>query len=166
MALQQSINLDSKSKGGFVGISLNADALHRWFLACHERAAITSAVRRMYGSEHSDRLGTHKEAALKRVKCDENDVQKIITCFESGVIKDPFADESDSLSNIATGVVLPANEAERLLASEEKGKAQMNSFIKLSTTVEYQHCQFLGCYSKPKDQHILVHDKEGNNQIN
>ena len=32
--------------------------------------------------------------------------------------------------------------------------------------VEYQHCQFLGCYSKPKDKHILIHDKEENNQIN
>ena len=30
MALEQSINLDSKSKGGIVGISLNADVLHRW----------------------------------------------------------------------------------------------------------------------------------------
>ena len=161
MALEQSINLDSKSKGGIVGISLSADALHRWFLTCHERAAITSAVRRMCGSDDPDRIGTHKEAIPKRVERDENDVQKIITCFKSGLMKDPFAEESDSLGNIATGVVLPADEAKRLLASEEKGKAQMNSFI-----VEYQHCQFLGCYSKPKDQHILVHDKEGNNQIN
>ena len=40
-------------------------------------------------------------------------------------MKDPFAEESDSLSNIATGVVLPDDEAERLLASEEKSKAQI-----------------------------------------
>ena len=32
MALEQLINLDSKYKGGIVGISLNADALQRWFL--------------------------------------------------------------------------------------------------------------------------------------
>ena len=105
MALEQSINLDSKSKGGIVGISLNADVLHRWFLPCHERAAVTSAVRRMCGSDDPDRIGTHKEAALKRVERDENDVQKIVTSFNSGLMKDPFAEESDSLSNIATGVV-------------------------------------------------------------
>jgi len=35
-------------------------------------------------------------------------------------MKDPFAEESDFLSNIATGVVLPADEAERLLACDEK----------------------------------------------
>ena len=127
MALEQSIN--SKSKRGIVGISLNADALHRWFVTCRERAAITSAVRRMCGSDDPDRIGTHKEAAPKWVEREENDVQKITTCFKSGLMKDPFAEESDSLSNVATGVVLPADEAKRLLASEEKGKAQKNSFI-------------------------------------
>ena len=90
MALEQSINLDPKSKGGIVGISLNADALHRWFLTCHERAAITSAVRRMHESDDPDRICTHKEAVLKRVERAENDVQKIITCFKSGLMKDPF----------------------------------------------------------------------------
>ena len=139
MTLKQSINLHSKSKGGIVGISLNADALHRWFLTCHERAAITSAVRRMCGSDDPDRIGTHKEATLTRVERDENDVQKIIILSKSGLMKDPFAKESDSLNNIATGVVLPANEAERLLASEEKGKAQMNSFIEqwLNTNTQF-----------------------------
>ena len=96
MALEQSINLDPKSKGGIVGISLNADALHRWFLTCHERAAITSAVGRMCGSDDPDRISTHKEAALKRVERAENDVQKIITCFKSGLMKDPLAEASDS----------------------------------------------------------------------
>ena len=66
---------------------MNADALHRWFLTCHERAAITSAVGGMCGSDDPDRIGTHKEAALKRVERAEK------------------------------------------LASEEKGKAQINSFI-------------------------------------
>ena len=32
MALEQSINLDFKSKGGIVGISLKAKALQRWFV--------------------------------------------------------------------------------------------------------------------------------------
>ena len=64
MALEQSINLDSKSKGGIVGISLNADALHRWFLTCHDRVAITTAVGWMCGSDDPDQIDAHKEAAL------------------------------------------------------------------------------------------------------
>ena len=105
MALEQSINLDSKSKGGIVGISLKADALQRWFLTSHERAAITTAVKQMCGD--LDRAGTHKEAAPKRVDRDENDIQKIVNCFVSGLMKDPFSEESDSLSNIAVLYCLP-----------------------------------------------------------
>ena len=87
-------------------------------MTCHERAVITSAVRRMCGTDDPHRIGTHKEAVLKRVERDENDVQKIVACFKSGLMKDPFAEESDSVSNIATGVVLPADEAERLLVGK------------------------------------------------
>lgn len=43
MALEQSINRDTKTKGGIVGISQKPRALERWFLTCHERAAVTSA---------------------------------------------------------------------------------------------------------------------------
>ena len=68
MVLKQSINLDLKSKVGIVGISLNAEGVSD----CHERAAITSAVRRMCGSDDPDRISTHKKAALKRVERDFN----------------------------------------------------------------------------------------------
>ena len=36
MALEQSVNLDSKSKGGIVGTTQKPEALERWFLTCHE----------------------------------------------------------------------------------------------------------------------------------
>ena len=76
----------------------------------------------MCGIAETDRVGSHKEAAPKRVERDENDVQRIITCFKSGLMQDPFNDESDSLSNITTGVVLPTNVAQQLVTSVEKGQ--------------------------------------------
>ena len=45
MALGQSINADSKGKGGIVGISQTPTALNRWFLTARERASITSALK-------------------------------------------------------------------------------------------------------------------------
>ena len=42
MALEQSINRDSKIKWGTVGISQKPGALERWFVAAHERAAVTA----------------------------------------------------------------------------------------------------------------------------
>ena len=61
MALEQSANLDSKSKGWIVGITQKPEALERWFLTCHERAAITSAIKEIRGIEESERMGTHKK---------------------------------------------------------------------------------------------------------
>ena len=49
MALEQSINLDSKSKGCIVGISLDVGALQRWFSTNHKRVAFASMVKQMFG---------------------------------------------------------------------------------------------------------------------
>jgi hypothetical protein len=45
MALEQSINADSKSKGGIVGITQSQSALERWFWTVHERASVTTALK-------------------------------------------------------------------------------------------------------------------------
>ncbi|KAK3729726.1 hypothetical protein QZH41_002049 [Actinostola sp. cb2023] len=54
MALEQSINADSKSKGGIVGISQSPAALvKKWFLTIHERASVTTALKEMYAIQES-----------------------------------------------------------------------------------------------------------------
>jgi hypothetical protein len=75
MALEQSINCDSKSKGGLVGMTKKEDAVERWFLTSHERAAITTSLKEMCGVEN-DRIGTHKEASVKRNERDEKDAKE------------------------------------------------------------------------------------------
>lgn len=71
---------------------------------------------------------SHKEAA-PRVKRDEEDVKKMMGCFYSGLMTDPFSQDSDALLNIATGVVLPEEVAQNLVCSTEKGRQQMNAFV-------------------------------------
>ena len=66
MALEQSINADSKSSGGVIGISQSPSALERWFLTIHERASITSAFKAMFGLQDGEQA-SHKEAAPRRV---------------------------------------------------------------------------------------------------
>ena len=129
MAPEQSINADSKSSGGVIGISQSPSALERWFLTIHERASITSALKAMYGIQDGEKA-SHKEAAPRRIKRDEEDVKKMMGCFSSGLMTDPFTQDSDALLNIATGVVLPEDVAQNLVRSTEKGRQQMNSFVK------------------------------------
>jgi len=128
MALEQSINADSKSSGGVIGISQSPSALERWFLTIHERASITSALKAMYGLQDGEKA-SHKEAASRRVKRDEEDVKKMMGCFSSGLMTNPFTHDLDALLNIATGVVLPDDVAQNLVRSTEKGREQMNAFV-------------------------------------
>ena len=137
MALEQSINLDTKTKGGIVGMSTNEDAVDRWFLTIHERAAMTHALKEMCGLENCDRIGTHKEAEATRVSRDERDVQKLFETFKSGLLSDPFQIPEEiseeeiplTLSNLATGVVLPGADGSILLNAEELGRKSMETFL-------------------------------------
>lgn len=63
MALQQSINADTKAQDGIIGITKSPAALQRQFLTCHERASITTALKDMYAFQDSERARAHKEAA-------------------------------------------------------------------------------------------------------
>ena len=58
MALKQSIDLETKTKGGIVGMSTKEDVVDRWFSTIHERAAMTHAPKEMCGLENYDRIGT------------------------------------------------------------------------------------------------------------
>jgi len=124
MALKQSINADSKSKGGIIGTSQSPAALSTWFLRVHERASITAALKQMYDLQTSDH-NTHKGAATKRVKRDEHDVQRLLTCFTSGLMADPFSSDMTDPLNFATVVVLPSDLTDASVASTTKGRGQM-----------------------------------------
>ena len=45
MGLEQSLNRDSKTSGGFVGFTLKRGAVDRWFLTAHEKSLITAATK-------------------------------------------------------------------------------------------------------------------------
>ena len=100
--------------GGVTGISQTPGALERWFLTIHKRASITSALKDIYGVQDN---GPHKEATSKRVQRDDEDIKKMIACFSSGRMADPFSNDADLPLNIVTGVVLPSDVAVKLLSS-------------------------------------------------
>ena len=106
MALEQSINLDSKAKGGIIGITQRPSALQKWFLTAHERTATTTATKRMIDLDESTR-STHKESSKVRVQRDENDIKKVIHTLQT-VMSNPFDEdayrEDVPLMNLATGV--------------------------------------------------------------
>ena len=132
-ALEQTINLDSKTRGGIVGLTQNASALDRWFITSHKRAELTAATKRLCNFEDSDKIGTHKEAGSQRVKRDESDVERLINTITT-TMSNPFdlseASKEDpvQLRNIATGVVMPHDAAEQLVDCFSTGAEEAKKF--------------------------------------
>ena len=88
----------------------------------------------MCGIEDSERVGTQKESSLARIRRDDEDVQKLMEMFDSGMLSNPLTKLSEDnevmpLINIATGAVMPRPAAERLINAGDLGKAQMDEFI-------------------------------------
>lgn len=53
--IEQTFNLDSKSKGGLTGFTFKRGAAHRWVLLQHERSAISNQCEVMAGKESLSR---------------------------------------------------------------------------------------------------------------
>ncbi|KAK3719580.1 hypothetical protein QZH41_006794 [Actinostola sp. cb2023] len=66
MALEQSVNADSKRMGGIIGISQSQAAVERWFLTAHERAAMTTALKEAYGIQNRSEDLAHKRKQHQR----------------------------------------------------------------------------------------------------
>lgn len=112
MALKQSVNLDSKTKGGIIGISQRPGALERWFLTAHERAAVTTATKELCDlCNIADRGKNHKEGCAGRIRRGEEDIKKLMNTLLS-VMCNQFHGVGDDeegipLPNLSTGVVMP-----------------------------------------------------------
>ena len=55
--LEQSLNKNSKTKGGMIGFSINKSAVHRWIKSFADRAEIQSVCEDMAGRGNQMRQG-------------------------------------------------------------------------------------------------------------
>jgi len=84
--IERTLNRDSKTKGGTIGITMNKNAVSRWILSHHERAGIAGSCEEMAGRRSNMR--TKKDLDKARTKRDEDRVIVIISTASS--MTDPF----------------------------------------------------------------------------
>ena len=101
--IEQTVNRDSKIKGGITMYTQKPGAVHRFMLSSPERAAITRECHIMAG--HSSSTDSHSELKKARMQRDEKDVQSIVDTIEGMV--NPFDNqlEPDKLYHLASGSV-------------------------------------------------------------
>ena len=107
MALEQTVNRDSKTKGRIVGVTGMDSRRDRWALTAHMMAAATASFKVISGTSAGSNF--HRELGSQRIKRDQNDVNNIIQCIETKLVN-PFhigkyQGEKMPLVNIATGTV-------------------------------------------------------------
>lgn len=128
--IEQTINCDTKSKGGIIGFSLNKAAVHRWVLTSHERAAVTQACRKMAGSAGVDdsEEGVVKEMSKARLSRDEEDVRKVQSTLTTWI--NPFAQsELDEICHLASGATSSEHLEQDLLTAHDRGKEALMAYI-------------------------------------
>ena len=134
MALEQSINRDSKTRGGLIGITQKPAALARWFLTAHKRAEITTATKSMCGMEIPDTAGgPHKESGVRRLSRDERDVQAVVDTITGRMIN-PFRIETPDdghahLVTISTGRVASVDTENDMLNARTIEMEAMELFV-------------------------------------
>ena len=122
MALEQSVNPDSKTEGEKVGITLQKNALDRWFLTAHVRAAVTSAIKEICSISDDDEQVlelSHNEIVKKRRCRDERDVQSMLTTVVKQMVNPFEGRDVKELQNITTGVIAPAEVAQGILEAKK-----------------------------------------------
>ena len=124
-AIEQKMNRDTKSKGGIVGFSTDPAAVHRWVVTAHERAAITSACRKLTHEKEKNATHPQKDVRSSRVARDEDDVLCVVDTLSSWV--NPFT-QAD-LVNLSTGALASAALTRDALEAHSMGEKALSVFL-------------------------------------
>ncbi|XP_041359488.1 uncharacterized protein LOC121375875 [Gigantopelta aegis] len=100
-AIEQTVNRDSKTKGGVTGFTLNSGAVQRWILAQPQRSAITRQCEMMAGVSPETRPCKDNDAT--RIKKDEKAITLIMDTINSMI--NPFDNQYDELVCLSSGVI-------------------------------------------------------------
>ena len=79
--IEQTLNRDTKTKGGIIGIGLNRGAVQRWILTAHDRAEVARQCRTI--ARIQDDSSTPKDGGVSRMRKDETDVQNVMTNLQT-----------------------------------------------------------------------------------
>lgn len=130
-AIEQTINRESKTKGGLTGFTLNRGAVNRWILAQPQRAAITSQCEIMSGALSEER--SRKDLDSTRIAKDNAAVSALISTIE-GMI-DPFW-SNEELVCLTSGVVASPDVCKDMLEAKKIGTEKLEEYIKNHVTAD------------------------------
>ena len=111
--------------GGFIGLTLNEKAVHRWAMSLHICSRLMKDMANLKDSSSVD-ITSHKEELASLIKYDKNDRQVIRE--ELKLCIDPLntAGQASALVNIVSGRICP--DEINVHDAVDLGKAQMEEY--------------------------------------
>ena len=122
--IENTINRDCKTGGGYIGFSANFAATQRWVLNASRRGSYRKLLREHLEIKPNEYV--HKELAPSRIKTDIEAVDRVINLCEN-VFKNPW-DEGELIS-LSTGLEATADIKDNLLKAKEVGLKGCQEFI-------------------------------------
>ena len=124
--IEQTLNHNTKTKGGIIGLSLKKGAVQWWMLTAQARASFANRCREMASSHPQDEIKGHKESGSVRKRKDEEGVKKVMEVISQW--RNPF-ETADDLVSLSSGSIASSALKEDLLKAEEKRKSALVSFV-------------------------------------
>ena len=121
MAIEQTVNKDTKTSGGIIGFSLKPCAVERWFVTAHERAAIMHSCMGLAG------MGNSRPSKQSKKDRERDEVAVVKVLETLGEMVNPCF-SSYELVSLATGICAPAVVKQQLTAIDI-GTFAMEDFV-------------------------------------
>jgi len=131
-AIEQTINRDSKSRGGLTGMTLQVSASQRWLASHSERAAIYRSLGRMLELEKS--VHDEYECSETSWKADEDVRLNIKEAIKDRI--NPFNYKHSKLVSIVSGNEAPVEVQADLDRAHEIGAMKLNEFVQKRITTQ------------------------------
>ena len=130
MSIEQTVNRDTKTRGGVKGFSNNQGAINRRVSGHHERALITRQCEEMAGK--GKKSSKREDLTKSRMTRDQQDIANIMSTVNS--MTNPFVvdreTDADDLVHLSSGIVAPVSVCSDLLKAGEKGDEAFINFAK------------------------------------
>ena len=146
MAIEQTCNCDSKTKGGMNGLTLKKGAVNRWLLSHHKHATIIKECKFMAGKDQEGRLRTDLHKV--RIERNEQDLQNLVATIQ--VMVNPFEYKGEDLISISSGCVASKDPRDHLITSYFIGQNGAKSFVEDRMTSEtdiFHYWENSNCYA-------------------
>ena len=143
------LNRKMKVSGGLVGITLNPNARVKFFLIAPELSQLSDQAKSMAGVSFSGETSHHHALTTAVFSLEEKSVEKLLTTMES--FTNPFDQESDTLFNLVTKVVMPENVKKDLCEQSIIGERLFQRFVEERIK---EQSQPLGPHEEAKALHL------------